>query len=165
MTEKTPASPQPDSRQQEFVIPDGSDGYRLAEAAVWLLLEKKAEDAVVLDLRGSSDVCDFFVIAEGNSDVQVKALARHLRDGLVERGHRVLNVEGMSEGRWVLLDFFDVIVHVFLGETRRYYQLERLWNDARRLDLAADWFRDAAVAERHPDLKFTFAPGAETQGS
>ncbi len=165
MTEQKPDASGAAENSGEFAIPDASAGFKLAEASAWFLLEKKAEDISILDLRGASDVCDFFVIADGNSDVQVKALARHLRDNLMERGHRPLNVEGLSEGRWVLLDFFDVIIHVFQGETRRYYQLERLWNDARRLDLDADWFRDPEVAGRHPGLDFIFAPGAEKQGS
>ncbi len=149
----------------DFNIPDDSTGFRLAEAAVWFLLEKKAEDIVILDLRGVSDVCDFFVIASGASDVQVKALGRHLRRKLDGMGHDPAHVEGQDTGTWVLLDYFDVVVHVFHEDTRQYYQLERLWDDARRLDLGPDWFGDPAVAARHPDLEFTLAPGAETQGS
>ena len=106
-------------------------------------------------------MCDFFVIAEGASDTQVKALARYLRDSLLAAGHKANGVEGMGEGRWALLDFFDVVIHVFRTETRQYYQLERLWADAGRLDIAPDWFAGAEVAARHPDLKFTPGPAAD----
>ena len=143
-----------------FEMPDDSAAYRLAERAVWHLLEMKAEQCLILDLRGRSDVCDFFVIAEGAADVQVKALARHLRDSLLAAGHRAQSVEGMEDGRWALLDFFDVVVHVFHTEARQYYQLERLWGDGARLDIEPDWYAGAEVAGRHPDLKFTPGPAA-----
>ncbi len=177
MTKKSDHTPLSESSSEEaseglpmeespaFTMPDSSAGFALAEAACWFLTEKNAEDIVILDLRGFSDVCDFFVIAHGNSDVQVNALARQLRDKLGEHGHRARNVEGLGLGHWVLLDFFDVVVHVFREDTRRYYQLERLWGDAGRLDVPYDWFRDPQVAARHPELNFIFAPGAETQGS
>ncbi len=165
MTEKNVSQPPQNQDTSAFSIPDDSKGFRLAEASCWLLLEKQAQDVVILDLRGSSDVCDFFVLAEGNSDTQVRALARNLRDRLLDAGQKPRNVEGMEKGRWVLMDYFDVVIHVFQGDTRRYYQLEHLWNDARRLDLTPDWFRDPQVADRHPDLKFTFASAAEIQGS
>lgn len=141
--------------------PDDSDAFRLAERAVWHLLEKKGEDLVVLDLRGRSDVCDFFVLASGKSATQVKALARHLQDALLAAGHRAKGLEGMNEGRWALLDFFDVVVHIFHEDTRRYYQLEKLWNDAGRLDLDVPWFAGAAVAARHPGLDFTIPGGGD----
>ena len=147
-------------------MPDDSPAYRLAERCAWHLLEKKLEDLVVLDLRGRSDVCDFFVIASGSADTQVQAAARHAHDELAAAGHHAHSIEGLREGRWVLLDFFDVIAHVFHQRSREYFQLERLWGDAPRLDLAPEWFGDPAVAARHPDLKFTLAtpgaPGRET---
>ena len=141
-------------------IPDDTEGFRLAERAVWHLLEKKGEDLVILDLRGCSDVCDFFVIASGTSATQVKALARHLNDALQLAGQRAQGLEGMNEGRWALLDFFDVVVHIFHADTRRYYNLEKLWGDAGRLDLDLSWFKGPAIAARHPGLDFAI-PGAE----
>ena len=98
--------------------------------------DKKAEELTVLDLRGLSDVTDHFVICHGNSDRQVLAIA----DGIEERLRRELlerpaNVEGRPAGNWVLLDYIDFIVHVFLAERREYYRLESLWGDAKRLDL------------------------------
>jgi len=143
-----------------FVMPDDSDGFNLAELAGWHLLEKKGENLVVLDLRGRSDVCDFFVIAEGNSDVQVRALARNLQNKLLDAGHRAKGIEGMDDGRWVLIDFFDVVVHVFHPETRRYYQLEKLWGDAGRLDLDPSWFASPEVSGRHPGIVAPPQPGS-----
>lgn len=157
---KTPesAAPSPDNAavgDGDFTIPDTSDGFVLAERICWHVLEKKGEDLVVLDLRGRSDVCDFFVLATGSSDVQVRAIARNVQDRLVGAGQKVRGVEGISEGSWALLDYFDVVVHVFQPRAREYFQIERLWGDAGRLDIEPRWFADPAVAERHPDLKFS----------
>jgi len=149
--EKTPGTVDPSAA---FSMPDETAGFALAERCVWHLLEKAGEDLVILDMRGRSDVCDFFVLASGKSDTQVRALAKHLQDHLVEAGHKPKGIEGMSEGRWALLDYFDVVVHVFKTDSREYFQLDKLWGDAGRLDLAPDWFAAADVAGRHPDLKF-----------
>lgn len=149
-----PMDTQAASNSDGALVPDQTEGYLLAERACWHLLEKMAEDVVVLDLRGRSDVCDFFVIASGNSDVQVRALAKHAHNVLIEAGHRPQGLEGMNEGRWALLDFFDVVLHIFGERTRGYFQLERLWCDAPRLDVGPEWFADDAVRARHPDLKF-----------
>lgn len=138
-------------------LPDETPAYALAERCAWHLLEKKLDDVIILDLRGSSDVCDFFVIASGGADTQVQASARHLHDELAAAGHHVHSMEGLQQGRWVLLDLFDVVVHVFHQRAREYFQLERLWGDAPRLDVAPDWFSTAEVAARHPDLMFTSA--------
>lgn len=96
-------------------------------------LEKKANDAVVLDLKGVTDVADFFLIAEGFTDIHVKAVANHVIDRVLEVfGAKPWHVEGMESGRWVLIDFVDFVVHVFQPEQRKFYQLERLWADAER---------------------------------
>jgi ribosome-associated protein len=144
-----------------YSCPDDSAGYALAERAVWHLLEIKAEDLMILDLRGTSDVCDFFVLASGQSAVQVKALAKHLHNEMVATGQKPKGVEGMNDGRWALLDFFDVVVHVFHTPAREYFQLEKLWGDSPRLDLGPDWFASEDCAARHPDLKFTTATDAD----
>lgn len=164
MTDETPR-PQDDADATEAAdstptIPDDTDGWKLVERAAWHLLEKSAGDVVALDLRGHSDVCDFFVLASGESDVQVRAAAKHLHDALVEAGHKPKGSEGMNEGRWALLDYFDVVVHVFHVRSREYFQLERLWSEGRRLDLEPVWFADPQVAARHPDLNFATAAGA-----
>ena len=106
----------------------------LARKAAELTLEKKAEDVIILDLRGLSSVADYFVIASGSSDVHVKAVADHVQDELVKIDVKPKvkpwHVEGADTQRWVLLDFVNVVVHVFRSETREYYALERLWGDA-----------------------------------
>jgi ribosome-associated protein len=94
--------------------------------------ERKAYDVVALDLRGISSATDFFVVASGNSDVQVKAIAEHISEELRGEGTRASHVEGLKGGRWVLLDFIDVVVHVFHPQAREFYQLETLWGDAPR---------------------------------
>jgi ribosome-associated protein len=94
------------------------------------LADRKAVDAVVLDLRGLSSATDFFVIASGTSDAHVRGMAEHLMDALGPRGVKPHHVEGLAQGRWVLLDYVDFVVHVFHPELRQFYQLERLWADA-----------------------------------
>ncbi len=98
-----------------------------------LALEKKANDVRALDVRERSSFTDFFLLCSGSSDRQVAAVARHIEDTLRKDGVRALGVEGLREGRWVLLDYGDFVVHVFLEETRRFYDLERLWSDAPRV--------------------------------
>ena len=98
--------------------------------AAELALDRKAENVVALDLRGVSSATDFFVMATGNSDIQVRAIAEYVLEELSARGMKPLNVEGMDRARWVLLDFVDFVVHVFHPQTREFYQLELLWGDA-----------------------------------
>jgi ribosome-associated protein len=97
-----------------------------------LALERKAQDVVALDLRGISSATDFFVVATGTSDMQVRAVAEHIVEELKKEGERPDHVEGMDGGRWVLLDYVDFVVHVFHPEARDFYQLETLWGDAPR---------------------------------
>ena len=85
---------------------------------------------MALDLRGISPATDFFVLATGNSDIQVRAIADHVLEELAKEGHRPLHVEGMDRARWVLLDFVDFVVHIFHPLARDFYQLELLWGDA-----------------------------------
>lgn len=98
------------------------------------VLDKKAEDVLVLDLRGRCDFTDYFVICHGSSTRQALAIAEAVEERLarrfqIEPGH----VEGRPGGEWILLDYFDFVVHVFVEEKRRFYGLERLWGDARSL--------------------------------
>ena len=97
--------------------------------------ERKAYDVIVLDLRGISSATDFFVLASGNSDVQVKAIAEHISEQLRVEGTRANHVEGLQGGRWVLLDYIDFVVHVFHPQARDFYQLENLWGDAPRWEV------------------------------
>jgi ribosome-associated protein len=103
---------------------------RLAEDIAELASDKKASDIVVLDVRGVVHYADFFVIAAGGTEGQTKAIHDGIHQGLKER-HGLLprRVEGLGEARWVLMDYLDVVVHVFTPETREYYRLEQLWGD------------------------------------
>lgn len=92
--------------------------------------DRKGEQIVVLDLRGLSDATDFFVIASGTSDAHVRGLADGVVTALTAAGYPANHVEGLPSGRWVLLDFVDVVVHLFHPESRAFYRLERLWQDA-----------------------------------
>lgn len=94
------------------------------------LADRKAVDAVVLDLRGLCAATDYFVIASGTSDAHVRGMADHLLSDLAPAGIAPHHVEGLSQGRWVLLDYVDFVVHLFHPELRDFYQLERLWGDA-----------------------------------
>jgi ribosome-associated protein len=100
-----------------------------------LALERKARDVMVLDLTGISSATDHFLLATGNSDVQVKAIAEHILDELKKAGDRPEHVEGLEGGRWVLLDYIDYVIHVFHPQAREFYQLESLWGDAPRLEM------------------------------
>ena len=101
-------------------------------------LAKKARDIVALDLRELEGVADYFLICSGASEVQVKAIADAIDEKLRERGSRPWHVEGFEGRRWVLLDFVEVVVHVFHERTREYYMLDRLWGDARSVDLGLE---------------------------
>lgn len=102
----------------------------LVQNVVEWALDKKAENLQVLDLSGVLDVTDYFVIATGFSELQVQAIADAICDKSREQGHEYLNVEGRDGGRWVLIDYVDVVVHVMLPEERDRYRLDRLWGDA-----------------------------------
>ena len=95
-----------------------------------LLEEKKAEDLVILDLRGISSVTDTLVVASGHSDRHVQAVSESLAQEMKSRGYQALGIEGLKDGRWALLDYGDVIVHIFYQETRLHYDLEGVWCDA-----------------------------------
>jgi len=109
----------------------------LARKAADLALDKKAYDVKILDLRKLSSVCDYFVICSADADIQVKAIADHIMDELRAKGERCWHSEGFDSLRWVLLDFVDVVVHVFQREVRDFYGLEDLWGDAPSEEVAA----------------------------
>jgi ribosome-associated protein len=109
---------------------NAASSHREFQPAVEALEANKAQDVVVLDLRGLCDATDYFVIASGTSDTHVRALAERVIEAMGQVGRRAHHVEGLTSGRWVLLDFVDLVVHVFHPELREFYQLERLWADA-----------------------------------
>jgi len=99
-------------------------------------LDRKAQDIVALDVRELTPFADTFFIATGTSDRHARAIADSISEAMAKRGEKPLGTEGYEEGRWVLIDLDDVIVHVFQEEVRRKYDLERLWSDAPALDVA-----------------------------
>jgi ribosome-associated protein len=102
----------------------------LLELAYKAADDKRAEDIVVLDMKGVSMIADYFLICHGNSDKQVQAIARELKDKAEENGYTVKRLEGFDQARWVLVDLGDIVAHVFHKDERGYYNLERLWGDA-----------------------------------
>ena len=108
-------------------------GVRLPKAVktvVSAIDDRKGVRILVLDLRNLSNAADYFIIASGTSDAHVRGLADGVMRAMLANGQHTHGVEGLQTGRWVLLDFVDVIVHLFHPETRAFYQLERLWQDA-----------------------------------
>jgi len=103
-----------------------------------------AEEPVALDVRDVVSFADTFLILTGRSDRQVRAIAENLREALAAEGELPIGVEGEAEGRWALLDFGDLIVHVFQPDVREAYALERLWSDAAVIGLAGERARKAA---------------------
>ena len=100
--------------------------------------DKKATDLVVLDLRKAASFTEYFLICTGASTRQVQAISDAVEDSLRKSGKRPLHIEGYSSAEWILLDYGDFIVHVFSAASRRFYDLERLWRDAKRAELPAD---------------------------
>lgn len=103
---------------------------QLLETAVMAADSKRAEDIIVLNMKGISLVADFFIICHGNSDKQVQAIAREMKDKVEEENFSIKRIEGFDEAKWILVDLGDVIAHIFHKDERSYYNLERLWGDA-----------------------------------
>jgi ribosome-associated protein len=102
-----------------------------------LAADRKALDIVQLDLRGMIGYADYFVICSGRTDRQTRAIHDAIHEGMKARGLLPRRVEGLGEARWILMDYLDVVVHVFTPETREYYRLEQLWGEAPSLAVGA----------------------------
>jgi len=111
---------------------------RLAHLAGEFALEKKALDVKILDLRKLSSVCDFFVICSASVEVHAKAIADGIIENLQKRGISFWHNEGYQACRWILLDYVDVVIHIFLPQIREFYALEKLWGDAKMEELAEE---------------------------
>jgi ribosome-associated protein len=108
----------------------------IAQRAATILAEHKANDVVLLSLEGVSDMTDYFLIASGTSDTHVRSLGNSVLEEMKrDSGQMAHHVEGLSQGRWVLLDYVDVVVHIFHPTLRNFYQIERLWADAETVPL------------------------------
>jgi ribosome-associated protein len=97
--------------------------------------DRKAQDLVALDARGVASFADTFILATGNSDRHVRSITEAIEEAITALGEKPLGIEGYQEARWVLMDLSDVIVHIFQPDVRAYYDLERLWSEARVLEL------------------------------
>lgn len=97
--------------------------------------DRKAADVVVLDLRPADAFADFFVICTGQSSPQIKAISDSIQVALAEMGMKPAHIEGYEHAGWILLDYFDLIVHIFSQEARAFYSLERLWGNAKRIEV------------------------------
>ncbi|NTU59246.1 MAG: ribosome silencing factor [Chlorobiaceae bacterium] len=120
----------------EHTVTSGSEAREvamselLARRVAELSLEKKGENVKILDLRGLTTVTDFFVIITADSERKAKAVTDHIVDELKEDGERPMHIEGLDTLRWVLIDYIDVVVHIFQPDERSFYDLESLWSDA-----------------------------------
>ncbi len=112
-----------------------SDGLTKALQCAEAALDKKAVDLVVLDVGALTSIADYLIICTGRSDRQVQAIAQAIDEQLRGSGHRPTAIEGMTRGQWVLIDYNDVIVHVFQKPVREFYDLERLWEHAPHVQL------------------------------
>ena len=111
---------------------NSNDVEENVEHIIEFIMEKKGEDIVVLDLRGISSISDFFIIATGNSGVHVKAIANEINEKMKERKKVIpWHIEGYEAQKWILLDYVDIVVHIFDSDTRSYYTIEKLWEDAK----------------------------------
>ncbi|KMZ41657.1 MULTISPECIES: ribosome silencing factor [Bacillales] len=110
----------------------------LAQLVVKAAEDKKAENLKVLDIRKLSVIADYFMICHGNNERQVQAIVREIRDQAHKNGFDVRGIEGADEGRWVLVDLGDIVIHVFHREDREFYNLERLWKDAEEVSFSTE---------------------------
>ncbi len=121
---------------------DASQGKALACARA--VIDKKGENVKILNLTELSSFTDYFVICSGISDRQVHAIADSVENAMDAQGYELLSAEGYADGRWVLMDFGDVVVHIFLDALRDYYNLENLWADAPTVKIPSEFYGPAA---------------------
>ena len=118
--------------------------HELAQIAVEAIQSKKGYDIVIMDMRAVSGVADLFIICSGSSELQIKAIIEAVRMGIKEQAQELpWHTEGTGSMQWVLLDYVDLVVHVFNEEKRAFYDLERLWGDAPKEEIAEDALLDS----------------------
>ncbi|MDQ7798007.1 MAG: ribosome silencing factor [Candidatus Edwardsbacteria bacterium] len=132
LARKKPAAPKIKTPAKVLVA---GPGQLLAREIAQLTLNKKAFDVTVLDVRGLSTAADFFVIASGATDIQIRAIRRAIEEGLQPKGIKALHIEGEKTASWLLMDYVDVVVHIMQPRVRDYYNLEALWGDAPREEI------------------------------
>jgi ribosome-associated protein len=114
------------------------DTLEKALLASGIIKERKAIDPVLFEVTGLTSITDYFLIASGNSSRQVQAIGRHLQKSMREKGQKVYGIEGEQEGLWMLMDYGDLVVHIFYQPIREFYDLEGLWSEARRIGMVKD---------------------------
>jgi len=132
--------------KSEDVAAAGSDSDSSADDETQRLLllirecieERKGRDLVVLDLTELTPITDYFVVCSGTSSMHTRAISEHIEMSCKKAGFRYFGIEGQQNGKWVLIDYGDIVVHIFVDETRWFYNLERLWGDARRVELESE---------------------------
>ncbi len=128
-----------DIQSSDSVDPSCVKALHCARAAI----DKKAENVKILNLTDISGFTDYFVIGSGMSDRQVQAIADAVEHTMTSQGHELISTEGYGDGRWILLDFGDIVVHVFLDALREYYDLENLWKDAPLVRIPSEFYGSA----------------------
>ena len=113
------------------------DSKQLMETVVKCMDSKKAIDIKALNVSKVTTMADYFVICQGNSTTQIKAIADEIDEKLSEQGVKPFGKEGVNTAYWILLDYSDVIVHIFSGESRDFYSIENLWSDAENVDISS----------------------------
>jgi len=121
-----------------LLVKEGIDGKERLLLCINASLKRKAKNLTILNLKELSSFADYFIICSGTSDRQVQAIAASIHENLKEYGIVPLGIEGESLGKWVLMDYEDVIIHVFYEPIREFYDIERLWPDAPRMDVGDD---------------------------
>lgn len=116
-------------------VGNSMDGLEIAKNAYKLLDDKKGENIVLLDVRGQSPITDYIMIVSGGSDPHIKALFDAVQRGLKKAGLHCHRKSGTTEGGWMILDYFDVIIHIFSEEARNYYAIEEIWSEATEISL------------------------------
>lgn len=126
------------SHSCEFKITGGdrmNQALEMARVAYQALDEKKGEDIRVIDISGISVIGDYFVITNGTSDSQIRALVDNVEEKMHKAGYELKEQEGNNSGTWVLLDYGDIIIHIFDRENRPFYNLERIWSDGKDVEM------------------------------
>jgi len=118
----------------------GVDSWEKALLLSRFALEKKAYDLILMEVREVTSIADYFIICSGRSDRQVQSIAQGIEENLGAMGYPPSSVEGISRGQWALMDFSDVIVHIFYQPVREFYDLEGLWGHAPRVELPEPYF-------------------------
>lgn len=113
-----------------------TDAINMLKTAYKALDDKKAYDIKILDIKKISSIADYMVIADGTNKNQVQAMCDAVTEEMGKAGFISKSIEGYSEGGWILLDYYDIIIHIFSDEARRFYDIERIWSDGKYVDIS-----------------------------